>query len=194
MQKYTFLYLIIKNLIKFEILNLSKDKKILQPNIFVKNLVQSIRLLKWIKRQPASLLYIDSENLEFNEIFKLVISPSSYFDYQFILNYNLKKKEKKKFFLNKKKLLYCSSIFYFIKFSNKYKKNLINSFSNTLSTGPSLLNSFSLSANSIENYHFYNLINTIFKTIFIVITFKSFISNKKVIKNKRIKKNLFFII
>jgi hypothetical protein len=92
MQKYTFLYLIIKNLIKFEILNLSKDKKILQPNIFVKNLVQSIRLLKWIKRQPASLLYIDSENLEFNEIFKLVISPSSYFDYQFILNYNLKKK------------------------------------------------------------------------------------------------------
>jgi hypothetical protein len=194
MQKYTFLYLIIKNLIKFEILNLSKDKKILQPNIFVKNLVQSIRLLKWIKRQPASLLYIDSENLEFNEIFKLVISPSSYFDYQFILNYNLKKKEKKKFFLNKKKLLYCSSIFYFIKFSNKYKKNLISSFSNTLSTGPSLLNSFSLSANSIENYHFYNLINTIFKTIFIVITFKSFISNKKVIKNKRIKKNLFFII
>jgi len=103
MQKYNFLYLIIKNFIKFELLTISKNKKFLQPNLFLKNVSQSIRLLKWIKNQPKSLLYIDSENLEFNEIFKSIINPSLRFDYKFISNYNLEKKEKKIFFFNKKK-------------------------------------------------------------------------------------------
>ena len=65
-------------------LNKTKLTLILEPTLFLISLGQTIKLLLWLKRQPKSFLYLETENNEIQETTNKVLKNSSRFKYNIV--------------------------------------------------------------------------------------------------------------
>lgn len=91
-----------KNLIKFNILSSNtklgarkKKHTVLEPIEFIKSVSQSIKLLRWLKKQPKSFLYIDSDNSELDDVANLILLKSRRFDFSVVSSHLLKVEQRK---------------------------------------------------------------------------------------------------
>jgi precorrin-6B methylase 1 len=98
--------LLTKNLITSNILAshgeltaLKKKKITLEPIEFIKSLSQSIKLLHWLKKQPKSFLYLDSDNTELDEVAELILQKSHRFDFS-VVSSSLLRIEQEKVYKN----------------------------------------------------------------------------------------------
>lgn len=98
MPRLSIINLLTKNLITSNILITSNTKKkstVLKPVEFIKSVSQTIKLLRWLRKQSKSFLYMDSDNIELDDVANLILQKSKKFDFSIVSTSLLKIKQKK---------------------------------------------------------------------------------------------------
>jgi hypothetical protein len=193
-------------------LNKTKLTLILEPTLFLISLGQTIKLLLWLKRQPKSFLYLETENNEIQETTNKVLKNSSRFQYnivssEFISKLKLNRGKKKNLIFShvRKKNKYKKNRYKKNKYKkNRYKKKIklyqiatlyiqissvrllsdqqIYLFSNSYKK-PLLLNSISLNSDYLGGYTFYNSISELNQVAFLNAILEKFTHKKKLLSN-----------
>jgi len=178
-------------------LNKTKLTLILEPTLFLISLGQTIKLLLWLKRQPKSFLYLETENNEIQETTNKVLKNSSRFQYNIVssefiskLKLNRGKKKnlifsnirKKNRYKKKIKLYQIATLYIQISSVSLLSDQQIYLFSNSYKK-PLLLNSISLNSDYLGGYTFYNSISELNQVAFLNAILEKFTHKKKLLSN-----------